>query len=214
MSEFRRTLITLQYPVTFSTSGVMRPEQDNEVRVISVSQAGTMGNNEAVNGAHLAVDGDLATQAYTSKGSYSNAWFIASLGTGYCIDKVMNWWAPDPSHVDTHTCSRSSCTCAGSQCARWVVSVYYGDNRSPNYSGHPASGCKLGDLVKIETLNYSDNLDIDDLAIIEKGEFSYKEFDNRPICSSKLGWYNRLLNSNLTIPTDSYDQVVGNWLDK
>ena len=149
----------------------MRPRLAGEIKPISVSQSATYSNDEALNGAHLAVDGDLDTQAWTLM-DYTNAWFIAKLSTEYCIEKVLHYWLPDLYIVDTHTCSKDGCTCAGSLCYRWYLTVYYEDGRAP---GNDApSGCKLGDTVKIQTISsYTssyNSLDIYELAIIGKGK--------------------------------------------
>ena len=146
----------------------MRPRLAGEITPVSVSQSATYSNNEAQHGAHLAVDGDLDTQAWTLKGTYTNAWFIAKLSTEYCIEKVLHYWGPNLYQVDTQTCSKDGCTCAGSQCYRWYLTVYYEDGRTP--SNDAPSGCKLGDTVKIQTISSSDYLDVDELAIIGKGK--------------------------------------------
>ena len=156
----------------FIISGTMRPQFDGEIKPDSVSQSATYDGDEALYGAHHAVDGDLATQALTTKGAYVNAWFKARLGAGYCVQKVLHYWGPELSQVDTQTCSRSLCTCEGYQCSRWVLSVYYEDGRAPSYSSLSDTGCKVGDTVEIKTIDSADSLDIDELAIIGKGKSS------------------------------------------
>ena len=147
----------------------MRPQFGSEIKPDSVSQSETNDGNEALYGARHAVDGDLATQAWTTN---VNAWFKASLGAGYCVQKVLHYWGTELSQVDTQSCSRSSCTCEGYQCSRWVLRVYYEDGRAPSYSSLPDSGCKVGDTVEIKTIDSADSLDLDELAIIEKGKSS------------------------------------------
>ena len=148
--------------MTHSNSGAMRPHLNGEVKPISVSASAEYAGK----GAGLAIDGNMATEAHFHKGSYSNAWFKATLSSGYCIQTVLNYWGSALSLVDTRHCSSGGCSCSGGQCGRWSLQVFYADGRSPNYSGLP-SGCKLGDTIYFQTISSSDSMDFDDLAIIQ-----------------------------------------------
>ena len=54
-----------------------------------MSQSATVNNNEAQHGPYNAIDMDMHTQAYTLSGTYTNAWFKASLDADYCIERVI-----------------------------------------------------------------------------------------------------------------------------
>ena len=56
-----------------------------------MSQSATAGNNEAQFGADKAIDMDMDTKSYATKGIYTDAWLRASLDAEYCIERVIQY---------------------------------------------------------------------------------------------------------------------------
>ena len=156
----------------FTTPGAL-PEVPGEIKPASVSQSATYNNNVAQYGADKAIDRDLSTlasaQKVDSNGVYSNAWFRASLDTEHCIKQVVHYWTShvfiNSVHLNTHTCSKDTCTCEGGQCSEWPLTVYH-EHSNPEVSGdNVPSGCKLGDTVEIND-NWLGYISVHELVII------------------------------------------------
>ena len=139
---------------------------------------------------------DMHTQSLAEFGLYTNAWFKATLDAEYCIERVILYWGSSYSSNDMHTCSPSKCSCVGGSCHRWTLSVYRQDGTVPG-PGLPA-GCKVGDIIKIQTIRTSDTLDVDELVIIPKlklGELEYSSFNWSFFSSNLISNYSWLVSS-------------------
>ena len=142
-----------------------------------MSQSKTYKNDEAQYGADKAIDMDMDTESYAIKGNdTAKAWLKASLDAEYCIERVIQYSNRSYQYKNTYTCSHDGCTCEGTWCNWWTLSVYRQDGTVPG-PDLPA-GCKHGDIIKIQTTRTVDNVDVSELVIIPKlGELEYSSFD-------------------------------------
>ena len=170
---YRNRLLSNQY----NTSGVkIRPKVDGEIKPVSVSQSATFNNDEAKHGAGKAIDMDMDTESLIERGTYDNAWFKASFDAEYCIERVIQYSTSSYQYKNTYTCSQDRCGCEGTWCNLWTLSVYRQDGTVPGPD--LLAGCKLGDIIKIQTTRTVDDVDVSELVIIPKlGELEYSSFD-------------------------------------
>ena len=130
---------------------------------MSVTQSGTLDNNETRYGAHLAIDGDLDTSSRTA--TQSDAWFKATLDREYCIRTVVLHYYSN-SQKNNYTFSQDTYSCEGGACEWYSLSVYREDGTVPGPD--VPSGCKLGDTVKIERPESYNYLVVYELVIIPR----------------------------------------------
>ena len=98
----------------------------------------------------------METYSCAGKGrSGEKAWFKASLGQVYCIEKVVQKWKWEGQlYTRIYTCSGDSCSCETTShlnlCARHSFALYDGSEES--ISGEDAaSGCKFGNTIMISS---------------------------------------------------------------
>jgi len=140
-------------------SGVIIGEVDGEIKPVSVSMTTVYAGYVA----SKAIDRNTGTTAYSR---VSDSWFKAKLDRQYCIEEVRHWYG---GSLQTHTCSRDACTCSGSYCRNWPVSIYSEDGTAPD---NAASDCMIGDTVKFDgsVIGFTS---VSELVIIGRGTCLY-----------------------------------------
>ena len=141
-------------------SGVIIGEVDGEIKPVSVSMTKEVNSGYVVSNA---IDRNTDTRAYSDG---SDTWFKAKLDRQYCIEEVRHWYG---TTLQTHTCSRDACTCSGTYCSYWPVSIYSEDGTAPD---NAASDCKIGDTVKFDG-SVNGNTQVFELVIIGRGMCLY-----------------------------------------
>ena len=108
-----------------------------------------MNDDEDNYGAHLALDLNLQTYSGTSpEAGSSKYWLKITLDQVHCVEQVIEL-SGGGNPYSTWTCSDTDCsTCEGKYCSRYTLTVYT-EGAAPDSS--PASSCKYGDTVKIES---------------------------------------------------------------
>ncbi|XP_063693299.1 sushi, von Willebrand factor type A, EGF and pentraxin domain-containing protein 1-like isoform X2 [Bolinopsis microptera] len=121
-----------------SIQGEIIGEVDGEITPVSVSMTKEVDSRYV---ASKATDRNTETQAYSPG---NDSWLKARLDKQYCVEEVRHWIH---HALQTHTCSRDACTCSGSYCSAWPVSVYSEDGTDPD---NAPSDCMIGDTVKFD----------------------------------------------------------------
>ena len=66
-----------------------REREAGEITPVSAEQSATRNNNEANNGAGLAIDLDLSTDADITAGADGTIWLKITLDKVYCVERVI-----------------------------------------------------------------------------------------------------------------------------
>ena len=141
-------------------SGEIIGEVDGEIKPVSVSMNKEYSSSYV---ASNAIDRNTGTQAYSS--GY-DSWFKAKLDRQFCVEEVRHWFS---STLQTHTCSRDACTCSGTYCLFWPMSIYSEDGTAPD---NAASDCMIGDTVKFDG-SVKGHIFVYELVIIGRGRILY-----------------------------------------
>ena len=138
----------------------MRTRGLEEIIPVSTEQS----HNNKQHSAERAFDLDLMTFAAAPEGSF---WIKAVLDKVYCILEV-TWKYSSNAPRLTWSCGETGCdVCDGSECDSFTMIV--SDELSGNQKS-PVSGCKYGNIVKLETMDgtTTSGFRLYEIAIIEK----------------------------------------------
>ncbi|KAL5270976.1 hypothetical protein ACHWQZ_G001580 [Mnemiopsis leidyi] len=108
----------------FVTATGARERVTNEIVPVSAEQSSTLDDNTAQYGAELAFDLDLATYSQTTDESSSGekTWLKLNLGSLHCVEKVI-LYKSDKSIARSWTCTHNQCTCEGTWCSDFTLTV-------------------------------------------------------------------------------------------
>ena len=137
----------------------MRTRGVGELIPVSTEQS---HNNDKQYSAERAFDLDLMTFAAAPEGSF---WIKAVLDKVHCIQGVMWKYSSNAPRL-TWSCEETGCgVCEGSECADFALTV--SDEQSESQKS-PVSGCKYGNIVKLEAKSMTPAFRAHEIAIIEK----------------------------------------------
>ena len=147
----------------------MRERVSGEIIPASAEQSATLNNDEAYNGAELAIDLDLETSNGANIASDTpSPWLKLTLEKVHCVQQVIMYDSYGNSLI-TWTCSENDCgdcTDVNSNCNSYSLEVSI-EGAAPYLSS--ISDCRFGDTVKVESNNA---FRVNEIAIIEKkGKF-------------------------------------------
>ena len=111
-----------------------------EITPLRIEQSTTRDENEALYGAHRAIDGDLDTRSSTDGGG----WVRVTLDGVQCIERVL-WYYDNTIPTTTWICSGGSCACSGEYCS-WASMNISAVGDTANRT-EPDSDCKYGDTI-------------------------------------------------------------------
>ena len=151
----------------------MREREAGEITPVSAEQSATRNNNEANNGAGLAIDLDVHTKTDTVAGADGTIWLKITLDKVYCVEQVKRYNRTGKARI-TWTCTEDDChDCEGGFCD--VLALTVSTERAVSDLS-PVSDCKYGDTVKLEKTpgDSGDTLTVREIAIIGKsGKLNY-----------------------------------------
>ena len=141
-----------------------------EIIPVSVEQSATLNNDEANNGAGLAIDLDPITHSYSAAGADGTIWLKLTLEKVDCVQHVI--WYHKSNPYQTWTCSKTSCNCVGEYCELYTLTV---STEGTVSDLSPVSDCKYGDTVKLEKVSgYHKKFAVYEIAIVGKPGKSFK----------------------------------------
>ena len=132
----------------------IRTRLDGEIKPVSVEHSRTYEDNEKLYAAKNAIDLDLETWSYTRAGSDGSSWLKLTLDQISCIRQIVRYFHNEPQPLNTWTCSYTDCSCDGSYCIRFTLTVSTEGVSPDNLPS--VSDCKHGNRVKIEEVSGSD----------------------------------------------------------
>ncbi|KAL5270945.1 hypothetical protein ACHWQZ_G001565 [Mnemiopsis leidyi] len=143
-----------------------REREKNEIVPVSAEQSSTLDDNTVLYGAELAIDLDLETYSQTKDESSSEGktWLKLNLGSVHCVEKV-TVYKSDKSKARSWTCTRNQCTCEGTGCSDYTLTVST-EGAAPDLS--PFFDCTFyGNTVKYER-NDGKQTGVYEMALIRK----------------------------------------------
>jgi hypothetical protein len=85
-----------------------------EITPVRAEQSATFEEKEKY-AAKYAIDLDIDTKSYATRGSDGTAWLKLTLDQVYCVEQVV-WYYYHGGPLQTRTCSTTGCTCQGDYC--------------------------------------------------------------------------------------------------
>ena len=87
---------------------MIREREAGEITPVSAEQSATRYHNEANNGAELAIDLDLSTDADVTAGRDGAIWLKITLDNEYCVEQV-RWYYQDGTPKNIWNCTENAC---------------------------------------------------------------------------------------------------------
>ena len=144
---------------------MIREREAGEITPVSAEQSATRNNNEANNGAGLAIDLDLSTDAYITAGADGTIWLKITLDKVYCVEQVIRHYQ-DGNPKNVWTCMENDCSdCVGDYCPKVDLTVST-EGAVRDTDMFPASNCRFGDTVKLEKFSEGNLLFAREIAIL------------------------------------------------
>ena len=121
-----------------------------EITPVSAEQSATGDDNEATNGAHLAIDLDFDTRSWTVSDQDDNTWLRLTLDQVHCVTRVIWYWR-DGTPGRSWGCSDTQCTCTGENCSYYTLTVSTTGTLPDNLP--IVTDCKYGDTVQVDRVD-------------------------------------------------------------
>ena len=114
-----------------------------EIIPVGATQSSTKDNDEANNGAGLAIDGDYTTKNDAVVKDGLLPWLKISLGEVYCVQQVVRR-NQDQEVWQTWTCATNECTGVGENSGKFKMTI---STEGAAFDLTPISDCSFGDTV-------------------------------------------------------------------
>jgi hypothetical protein len=118
-----------------------------------------------------ATDLELGTYTYAMRGSDGKSWLKVILDQVHCVDKVLHYFQPFRTTLNTWTCTKTACTCKGTSkyapCSDFTVTV--STERAVPQDIPNVPDCGRGDTITLEKISAGDKkISVNEIVIIGK----------------------------------------------